>query len=592
MSSLRSISFGFAVALCAASGYLLYPASADSTVPRLAKGWDIPPVAKDIYLTAQPESKDGNALLDVRYVPDQGLGETVTVRVGDGEATLYRDPKDRDRYTGLIHFDFPSFVEEQAQRQKLADTEPSAAVFDGREYVGKVPLTFLEPNRLQEMINDQFPIHIPYWLSFGPPGPTDAARSLMITHPSVVDDPTRTFDACTGVGNPNGAWTFNKLVTDMANQQASGVDPADLVESWLQQWSTVTAVNSFPVGGGGSAISQVLAQWPRVPATGKLDLTKSQMRLLAIVNRIDLRHPARSSTYGGGGAESPASGGEGRFVFAALKRDANGCEAIDFTVNLEYELPFAQCTAVRDYALQWNALGSLVQGSPTYNARLQSITRRFTRANAAPDKPTGSAIAQVRTNDETVPSKRELREFSYNGVLDPAPVKQTPDLSFNHSATLASFIHTNRVAIMTGAYVVPLSLNGQPFRAGSAINDGQPWSYSPLLQNDKQARHVLSLNTCSGCHRGETATAGFHVQPRAAGAQAGLSDFMTGAPVGGTLDDPMLYDISDPVDPNFARLFGELYRRRADMAMLINNGCSAGGVLVDIHNPQLAVYTH
>ena len=50
----------------------------------------------------------------------------------------------------------------------------------------------------------------------------------MIRDPAVVTDPTRTWDPCTNAGNANGVWTFNHLMTQMANQPRSGIDPSRL----------------------------------------------------------------------------------------------------------------------------------------------------------------------------------------------------------------------------------------------------------------------------------------------------------------------------------------------------------------------------
>src|SRR6185436_7580193 len=61
-------------------------------------------------------------------------------------------------------------------------------------------------------------------------------RVLMIRDVGVVTDPTRTVEPCTQAGNPNGVWTFNHLMTQMTNSAATGIDPADFVMSWLQNW--------------------------------------------------------------------------------------------------------------------------------------------------------------------------------------------------------------------------------------------------------------------------------------------------------------------------------------------------------------------
>src|SRR5215207_1394536 len=55
-------------------------------------------------------------------------------------------------------------------------------------------------------------------------------RSLMIVHREVVEDATRTTNL--------GAWTFGHLMTQMANQSATGIDPSTFVLRWLEHWKT------------------------------------------------------------------------------------------------------------------------------------------------------------------------------------------------------------------------------------------------------------------------------------------------------------------------------------------------------------------
>lgn len=61
-------------------------------------------------------------------------------------------------------------------------------------------------------------------------------NSLMITNQNVVGDgdPTRTWNPCNNVGTKLGAFTFGHLMTEMANQPLTGIDPADFAMRWLQ----------------------------------------------------------------------------------------------------------------------------------------------------------------------------------------------------------------------------------------------------------------------------------------------------------------------------------------------------------------------
>ena len=99
-------------------------------------------------------------------------------------------------------------------------------------------------------------------------------RELEIRDVSVVDDPIRT--------GPGGAWTFGKLMENMAPTPA---DAPAMVEAMLSSFLSQQTVNSFTLPPR-SGVQQVLDSM-RGP-DGKLDLSRQAFRLLAIVNRIDL----------------------------------------------------------------------------------------------------------------------------------------------------------------------------------------------------------------------------------------------------------------------------------------------------------------
>ncbi len=326
---------------------------------------------------------EGNAQLAIRYENGESLGDAVEFVIDKREYLLKRDRKDPKQFTAMIDFDFNLFQEEQEKRkQQIAEAEVSSfPVFDGRELVGEERFEFIDPEALKMAREKLIAIKIrPSQIALPLPPGLNPSNTLMITDLSVVQDPDRTYDVCGNTGNPNGAWTFNTLMTDMANQSATGVDPADFVENWLQSWNTPHTINSFPVPARTNINARVLSAWPRL-SDGKLDLTQSPMRLLAIVNRVDLRSSSlRSSEYGGGGG-IPINAGEGRFVFGVVDRRRNGgCSTMEFTVILEYGVPINQCSAIRTYAQQWSGLGNITLGSEAFNPALQAITDQFTLA--------------------------------------------------------------------------------------------------------------------------------------------------------------------------------------------------------------------
>lgn len=555
---------------------------------------DALPTAESVSITAlaRPTGEGYNARLDVRYQKGQSLPERIELQIDGRPVPLQQDPKDRDAYVAAIPFDFGRFVEEQARRKELA-AHGKAPVFDGREIVDHRPVAFLDPATLRRQIDARTAIRIPREVVTGTAGLVSAERALMIVHPLVVEDPTRTFDACTNTGNPAGVWTFGHLMTEMANQASTGVDPADFVEAWLNTWLDTAFVNSFEITERDQILNSVINLWPRDGA-GRLKLEQSPMRLLAIVNRVDLR---KNAVYGGGSA------GEGRFVFGVMRRQpGGGCALMRSTVILEYGVPIRGCAAVRDYGAQWQALDGLPLGSPSYNAALETITEQFTRADAAPGKPNGSAINQIRTNENSLNPLWELREFGVDATshllalksteLTPHRATYNPFPAPHTSTLLADFINTHEAAILAGNYTVPDLFMGQPFLTGSSLNPSTSinfvWKHPGIANNE--ARHKFSLNTCDACHGGETATTRFlHVAPRNMGAQAVLSRFLIGSP--GSVASPGTFTMSDPVS-GVPRTFGDLQFRQADLDALVSMSCPSGGLVGGLFETVSVARTH
>ena len=344
------------------------------------------------------------------------------------------------------------------------------------------------------------------------------ASELLIRDVPVVEDPVRTVWTGATTTTADGAWTFGRLMTSMAGPN----DPSAFVLAWLRQWETAQAVNGFTVAPRPAMNTLVTAPWLAASGGTRLDLTKAPFRLLAIVNRMDLRNLAAGSA------------GEGRFVFGVLDQAGNQTQ---FTVILEYRLPATTNADITTWANKWHALSAQTFGSPAYNTALEAVTNGFAAKNVAPTRPNGSSINQVRTNEIALSAPWEMREFHVDptrGALVEATVSQTPDLSLNNSPTLASWVNANTPALLAGTDVVPATFNGAPFLGGSALtNPGAFWSAPGITNND--ARFTLSVNTCNGCHQGETGTTFLHIAPRNPGAASVLSTFLTGK----TLPDPV-----------------------------------------------------
>ena len=315
----------------------------------------------------------------------------------------------------------------------------------------------------------------------------------------------------------------------------------------LTTFTTTQTINGFDVEPRPN-VQLILDQWPRTP-DGALDLDQAPLRLMAIVNRFDLRNIANGDA------------GEGRFVFGFT----SGVSPLEATMILEYKLPAASDTDVLGWAQAFHALGGLSFGVD-YNAALQAVTEAFVARGARPGHPNDSAISVVRTNELNGDNIRwQLREFVLSpvtGRLVPATVKLTPDLGFNNSDTLAGFINANEASIIAETHTVPDQLLGQSFAAGAVFNDPFSFWSAPGI-NNPEARHHFAINTCNGCHsQQETGTGFLQIGPRFPGQESLLSPFLTGI----TVFDPQ---------NGQPRMFNDLGRRKSDLTAIVCGGGSA-----------------
>jgi len=367
-------------------------------------------------------------------------------------------------------------------------------------------------------------------------------RELMIKNVSVVDDPVRTTNG--------GVWTFRHLMESMA---PTPEDAPAMVEAMMRSFTTTQTINGFDVAPRPNVEAFILNGWPRTP-DGALDLDQAPLRLLAIVNRFDLRNLANGDA------------GEGRFVFGFI---SPGFFPLEATMILEYKLPAADDTDVLGWAQAFHALGALPFGEE-YNAALQGVTEAFVARGARPGQINDSAISVVRTNELNGDNIRwQLREFVLSpvtGMLVPATVKLTPDVGFNNTDTLAGFINDNEASILAETHTVPDQLLGQSFAAGAVFNDFFNFWSAPGINNN-EARHHFALNTCNGCHsQRETGTSFLQIFPRFPGNESNLSGFLTGITV------------FDPQDGQ-PRTFNDLGRRKADLNAVVCGGGAAGTML-------------
>ncbi len=553
----------------------------------------IPPGVERATIQPLEQSTDkGNSLLVVTFDQNDPRikknSSGITLFPKDKQRVILTDSgKNGDRkaddglFSTVIDFEYEALIKMAESSEKRFDKRRPRAVFRGREIIGVENRDFMQKSftRLQELgsvkdiIKNRKVIDLSDIFFLFDVLSIDPARSLIVTAPTVVQDPTRTIDPCTSTGNPNGVWTFKHLVSEMV--AGTGVDPADFVEQWLMLWTSSQIVSSdFVAAPRSQILDKVLNPWPRT-ASGKLDLDQSPFRLAAIVNRIDL---SENLVYGSGSA------GEGRFVFGVRDANATSCQFLPFSVIFEYGIEKNSCFGLNDWAQQWKALGTHTLGSPAYNAALEAITQQFTAAGAAPGKPNDSALNQLRTNENALNSLWELREFRISAsshMLSEVTTKQTPDETLNNSAVLASYINTNASAIVSDSHEVPdhFPSASDPFMAAtSRASSSQFNTHFTAPGVADNARFHFSLNTCSACHIRETSTnnsppgntAFLHIDPKVMPAK--LSRFMTGSTESIT-DSPDPFVVEDPVNSSITHNFNDLDRRRRDLAAKADMFC-------------------
>jgi hypothetical protein len=573
-----------------------------------------PPIATDITIKELEKPTDEGNVLVTATIPDLNTNFHA-VMVGEEKMVLRDDGNGGDEKAGDHIFSIVLKEDLNAFQREVTNTQQrNLTLLKERPMVQFVNRStrIIPQQQLRQFRFDSTTFKRGFKL---PPGiftivPDPALRdhSLMITDLSVVEDPSRTFNPCTNAGTPMGAWTFGKLVTDMANTGSTGVTVQDFVRSWLDNWMNTQTINSDNVPTRAGIFDLVIVPWVQKSNGGatptqtnwktfNLDMKFAPFKLEAIVNRLDLR---------GNSGYSISNAGEGRFVFGVV----NGtCNPSLFTVIFEYGIPKSTCAQLKAFAQQWYDLKGMTIGSAGYNTALEAITVQFAGAGTSPSKPNGNSLNQIRTNEVALSLPWELREFHIDGashLVKEVTVTKEAAKRFNGTvpgntatdiALLANYVNTNEAAVIANTNSIPVTWSGQAFLGGKAHteNPGHIWNGTaatgPGFINSDDARHVLSLNTCSGCHGGEGKTSignlindpsgVFHnpflqIAPHGFGQKATLAAFLTGDPS----QADGLFKIADPANrPSGSptvRGFNDLERRAQDLEGLVHRACRRG----------------
>jgi hypothetical protein len=577
-----------------------------------------PPIATQIIITTLPEKNESGTVLFEAALPKEKVGSNMlAILLGDSnKIVLHDDGLNGDKlagdgmYSTILNVSSDSLGALLRERL-ITGNKRLSELKNVYRFKGRMEFPENRDNLMRIFNEDNFkksPADLMKagigWLGPGildlllPVSASFKQRCLLVTDPAVVTDASRTYNPCTNTGTPGGAWTFGKLMTEMANSTLTGITPSDFVLHWMNTWKTNQTVNGDVIPSKANIQTKAIDTWHTLSGgpSAPLDVNKAPFKLLAIVNRFDLRE---SGSYGGGTA------GEGRFVFCLIDQN---CQPVlpNFLVIFEYGVNKTSCPQIQHYAEQWAGLESMTPGSAAYNSALQAITDQFTLSGTNPGKPNQNSLDQLRTNElALVPPAPimfwELREFHIDPLthqLFNVTTKREPQGQYNGFGTVnfpdisafGGFVNDNEQVIIADNMDLgdnlTVSGNPKPFLAGHTEIRGQGFHWDGMqtsgpgrIHNDTARMHI-SLNTCSGCHAGETGNTRFFNIGFSSGAVL-LSPFLTGrvqtdgSPTVYT-SDPFL--VSDPADrPSPAHPiqwpFNDLERRGRDLKDFLSTGC-------------------
>lgn len=435
-------------------------------------------------------------------------------------------------------------------------------------------------------------------------------KELLITAPAVVDSKKAVYP---------GPWSFGYLMEQAFTEEKA----QETVSKWLTSWKE----GDKKAGAGARpGMDELIRAWrfqdghKASDGEWKPNFANAPFRLLAIVNRMDLALPFTALRDEKGEVESPVTGtavpyysnsgslfadstaGEGRFVFGVVDADGDVKEG-GTTLILEYGLngEGSQAT-VLNWAMDWHALGKHKDIDGSYLAALSGITARFTKPNVIPEPQQGRAapfrrstsptqLLRIRTNDGSFGTEREFREFVITSDgLAHGPLAGTPRAVFFEKGTrenrwLARWLRKEqtgdinpsnarsdalRERMFNMAFPTSVKLGSETIPVVAMVSpvpeNNAEYHWDAHSMNASKIRRAFSLQTCCGCHCGDTKTQFFHIEPRAKGEAAKLSGYLQ---VGG---EPVV--VRDPASNRQIKL-QEMDERKVVFESFLNPGLSS-----------------
>jgi hypothetical protein len=377
-------------------------------------------------------------------------------------------------------------------------------------------------------------------------------RVLLIRDPAIVDHLDFQSDpSAQHADSQPGPWSFARLMArafqlkvPLAEEQSFD----EKVRKWVKAWS---------LSGGPPALSDLGSKnlWN---AASDPPLSKMPVRLLAVVNRLDLARMGVDSN-GHDLSEGQICHPEVRFVFAAIPGVGN---KPFLELILEFVLPCYSKENFLKYAAGWDLLRNNAPDTPAYLAALEGVLE--SSLSSATD-------VRLRLN-VTTGRVWDFRQYSFSdqglaeAVLDEQPSKLVNLLVCAAAYPLGDYIRTNLKSIVDSRpnYVPSASFKCSATNTELATCQAQltqasqvsltlsPELLSPDVTKDPAEldaiRFSLSISSCVGCHGWETTklpqgntddlppSTFDHVKYREKDAASGLSRFLAGD--GGTFEVP------------------------------------------------------
>jgi hypothetical protein len=409
-------------------------------------------------------------------------------------------------------------------------------------------------------------------------------KVLLIRDPKIVDHCDFQAIRAPTPNNPDncattGAWTFGKLLTRAFHKPAPTATEGD-VAGWLATWM-------HPSQTSPQVLKTFADLW-----TDKTDLSKLPVRLLAIVNRLDLAKIGTDTC----GQKLPANNlchPEVRFVYAAIPSDPT---KPFLTFILEFVLPCYPEGQFYQLAKNWSALSSLKEDD--YRKTLEE------RLEGAIESAVKDGDIRLRINGTVDNVDWTFGQYSFQAnVLQPEPLDEQsttqvltcvgPESLLGEYAT-SQLGRTEILANRPCMRPEPSFSCVSPKRLATCaahITTNPPSAVLTLAntigtgdQDRENLRFPLSIYSCVGCHSWETTAvnpdalkdpfAPFdEIKYREPNHSSKLSNFLagvndssnqpTGEPETGfwEIPKPPLYTGCNPLPKTFPHEYNDLLRR-------------------------------